>query len=131
MKREIITICGSTNFSDLMTAIAYEMTKADKIVFCPSFLPSWYLRKVGLFETHFAEQEGFGELFSKVYEDKIALADKIFVCNQNGYIGKQTKKEIEYAKSLNKPILYLEMQDNEFSEMTRKISGWWMDEAIG
>jgi hypothetical protein len=131
MKREIITICGSTKFSDLMAVIAYEMTKAGKIVFCPSFLPSWYLRRTGLLESHFAEQEGFGELFSNIYNDKIALANKIFVCNQNGYIGKQTKKEIDYAISLNKPILYLEMQENEFNEMTRKISGWWMSEGIG
>jgi hypothetical protein len=114
-----------------MSAIAYEMTKMGKVVFCPSYLPSWYLKRTGLLESHFAEQEGFSDLFANVYNDKIALADRIFVCNVNGYIGKSTKKEIEYAKKLDKPVIYLELQDNEFSEMSRKILTWWNDEGIG
>jgi len=39
---------------------------------------------------------------------KIDLSDKIFVVNKNGYIGESVKEEIEYAKSKNKEIEYLE-----------------------
>ena len=39
---------------------------------------------------------------------KIDLSDAIFVINKNGYIGEAVKKEIEYAKSKNKEIIYLE-----------------------
>ena len=36
------------------------------------------------------------------------MCDSIFVVNVGGYIGNSTKSEIEYAKSKNKEILYLE-----------------------
>lgn len=36
------------------------------------------------------------------------MSDAIYVVNVNGYIGDATKKEIEYAKSLQKEILSLE-----------------------
>ena len=38
---------------------------------------------------------------------KIDLSDAIYVVNVNGYIGESTKLEIEYAKSNNKEIIYL------------------------
>ena len=36
------------------------------------------------------------------------MSDEIFVINVNGYIGKSTKSEIEYALKTNKKINYLE-----------------------
>ena len=39
---------------------------------------------------------------------KIDISDAIYVVNVDGYIGTSTKKEIEYAKSLNKEIFSLE-----------------------
>lgn len=39
---------------------------------------------------------------------RIELSDAIYVVNKDQYIGKSTKKEIEYAKSLNKEIIYME-----------------------
>lgn len=36
------------------------------------------------------------------------MADEILVINVDGYIGSQTKKEIEYAKAKGKHIAYLE-----------------------
>ena len=43
-----------------------------------------------------------------MHRQKIDMSDAIFVINVNGYIGESTKNEIEYAKSKNKEILYLE-----------------------
>ena len=39
---------------------------------------------------------------------KIKIADAIFVVNVNQYIGFSTNREIEFAKLLNKEIMYLE-----------------------
>lgn len=36
------------------------------------------------------------------------MSGTIFVVNVNGYIGNSIKREIEYARSLGKEILYLE-----------------------
>ena len=38
---------------------------------------------------------------------RIDLSDAIYVVNKDQYIGNSTKKEIEYAKSLNKEIIYM------------------------
>ena len=37
---------------------------------------------------------------------KIELSDAILVINKDNYIGESTRLEIEYAKSLNKEIIY-------------------------
>ena len=43
-----------------------------------------------------------------MHKRKIDMADEIFVINVGGYIGSSTKHEIEYAKSKNKKVNYLE-----------------------
>lgn len=47
----------------------------------------------------------------EIHFRKIDISDAIYVVNVNGYIGSATKKEIEYAKSLQKEILSLEPLD--------------------
>ena len=46
---------------------------------------------------------------------KIEISDAIYVLDINGYIGQQVTKEIEYAESLGKEIIYnseFEGEDN-------------------
>lgn len=45
-------------------------------------------------------------ILDNMQKEKIKLSDAILVVNINGYIGSSTKSEIEYAKSLNKEIIY-------------------------
>ena len=45
-------------------------------------------------------------MIDKMHKEKIKLSDAILVVNVDGYIGNSTKSEIEYAKSLNKEIIY-------------------------
>ncbi len=52
------------------------------------------------------------KMLSKMHYEKIKLSDAILVVDVDGYIGSSTSKEIEYAKSLNKEILY-------YSELTK------------
>ncbi|WP_277408264.1 hypothetical protein [Lacrimispora xylanisolvens] len=39
------------------------------------------------------------ELLDDMHKRKIDMADTVFVINKDGYIGKSTESEIEYAKS--------------------------------
>lgn len=45
-------------------------------------------------------------ILDKMHRERIKLSDAILVVNVNGYIGSSTKSEIEYAKSLNKEVIY-------------------------
>ena len=41
-----------------------------------------------------------------MHKEKIKISDAILVVNINGYIGEDTRSEIDFAKSLNKEIIY-------------------------
>ncbi len=45
-------------------------------------------------------------MLDKMHKERIKLADAILVVNVDGYIGNSTSKEIEFAKALNKEIMY-------------------------
>ncbi len=45
-------------------------------------------------------------MLDKMHKERIKLSDAILVINVRSYIGNSTSKEIEYAKSLNKEIIY-------------------------
>ncbi len=95
---KIITLCGSTKFKDEYIAVQKRLTLEGNIVI-----------SVGLFG-HSGDSEALIEETKKMLDDmhkrKIDLADEIFVINPNGYIGKSTKSEIEYAKRNNKGVTY-------------------------
>lgn len=52
----------------------------------------------------FTEEEAL--MLDKMHKERIKLADAILVVNVDGYIGNSTSKEIEFAKALNKEIMY-------------------------
>ena len=84
---KIITICGSLKFKNEIIKVAMKMELEGNVVLTPIF--------------HINDNK-------EDYKEKIKLSDAILVVNINGYIGNSTKNEIEYAKSLNKEIIYLE-----------------------
>ena len=45
-------------------------------------------------------------VLNEMHKEKIRLSDAILVVNVNGYIGSSTRSEIEFAKGLNKEIIY-------------------------
>lgn len=94
---KIITLCGSMRFKNEMINIACELElNGDVAIQCVYFPQN---KKLSDFEL---------EKLSKLHYKKIEISDAIYVVNVNGYIGESTKKEIEYARSLNKEILSLE-----------------------
>lgn len=98
MKHEVITLCGSTRFRR-------EFEEINKLL----TLEGYVVISVGCFghsgDTITEEQK---ELLDDIHLQKIEMADKILVINKDGYIGKSTAREIEYAKKLGKEIRYLE-----------------------
>lgn len=47
-------------------------------------------------------------MLDEMHKQKIDMSDEIYVINVGEYIGESTKSEIEYAKTKNKKISYLE-----------------------
>lgn len=109
-KPKITCICGSTKFADVHAITRWELEKEGKVIcLMINYLPTWYADNQGWKgNDHFGEQAGIKDILDELHLRKIDIADDLFIVNVNGYIGESTRKEIEYAKSLNKPITYLE-----------------------
>jgi hypothetical protein len=54
------------------------------------------------------ELEETRKMLDELHLRKIDLSDEVYILNVNGYIGEGTRNEINYAKSQNKIIRYLE-----------------------
>lgn len=109
-KPTIYCICGSTRFAALHAIMKWELEKDGKaICLMINYLPEWFAKEQGWKGLdHFGEQAGRKEILDELHLRKIDLADRVFVINKDGYIGESTRKEIEYAEHLRKPVQYLE-----------------------
>ena len=103
----IITLCGSTRFKDEFMEAQKRLTLEGNIVI-----------SVGLFG-HSGDQEVWEnmdegtltktkEMLDDMHKRKIDLADSIYVINVGGYVGENTRLEIDYAESHGKKVIYLE-----------------------
>lgn len=94
---KVITICGSYKFKKEMDEITEKMALEGNCMLTP----------INLTKTNkeaYTKEEAM--IIGNMHKEKIKLSDAILVVNVNDYIGDSTKREIEYAKSLNKEILY-------------------------
>lgn len=94
---KIITVCGSYKFKKEMMEITEKMALKGNCMITPIELTK---------KSKDAYTEDELLLFGKMHKEKIKVSDAILVVNVDNYIGSSTKSEIEYAKSLNKEILY-------------------------
>ncbi|MBQ6860728.1 MAG: hypothetical protein IJO08_03685 [Clostridia bacterium] len=94
---KVITVCGSMKYKKEMMEITEKMALEGNCM-----IPPIYLTKSSKEEY---TTENFNTL-AEVHYEKIRHSDAILVVNVDNYIGESTTKEIEYAKSLNKEILY-------------------------
>lgn len=99
---KIITVCGSLKFEKELKFWAEKLTLAGNCVL--SIIPP--TKDV----TSYTQMQR--ESFAKVHRKRIDLSDAVFVVNKNGYIGKNTKSEIEYAEAQGKEVILLE-DDND------------------
>lgn len=95
---KVITVCGSLRFLKEIMEIAEKMELQGNCMLVPIY------NKERTDKDSFTEEEAL--MLGKMHQEKIKLSDAILVVNVNGYIGNATKKEIEFAKSLNKEIIY-------------------------
>ena len=93
---KVVTICGSMKFKDKMMEVARNLEIKNKYVVIQCVYSN----------DKFNEEEQV--LLADLHYKKIDISDAIYVVNVDGYIGTSTKKEIEYAKLLNKEIFSLE-----------------------
>ena len=103
----VITLCGSTRFKREFMEAQKRLTLEGNIVI-----------SVGLFGHSDDEEVWDGmdedtlsktkEMLDDMHKRKIDMADEIFVINVGGYIGDNTRSEIEYAKMNDKKVRYLE-----------------------
>jgi len=102
MNRRIITLCGSVRFREDFERANESFTLAGDIVLAPGcFNHEWLHRPEN-------NAELLKDGLDSLHKDKIAMSDLVFVINRDGYIGKSTRGEIDYAESLGKSILYME-----------------------
>ena len=98
----IVCLCGSTRFMDAFFEAGWQFT-----------LDGYIVLSVGVCkhaEHHGAEALGqdVANRLDELHLRKIDLADSVFVLNVGGYIGSSTRKEIQYAESIDRSISYLE-----------------------
>ena len=94
---KIITVCGSYKYKKEMTEITEKMAFLGNCMITPIDLSKQSK------EAYTKEQL---EILGKMHKEKIRISDAILVVNVGGYLGKNTRSEIEYAKELGKEIIY-------------------------
>ncbi len=101
----IVCLCGSTRFLDTFFEMGWKYT-----------LEGWIVLSIGVSNIaddqggHGAEAIGpdVADRLDELYLRKIDLADEIMILNVGGYIGESTLKELMYAQSIGKKIVFLE-----------------------
>ena len=93
---KVITLCGSLKFQKEMMIVAEKMALEGNCILTPVYSTLDNIERteeqlIKLKEAHFK---------------RIELSDAILVVNVNNYIGNSTNLEIEYAKKLEKEIIY-------------------------
>ncbi len=94
---KVITVCGSLRFQREMEEIALKLELEGNCVLLPIF-------PINGDKDNYTEEEM--NILGKMHYERIKISDAILVVNVDNYIGSSTKSEIEYAKSLNKEIMY-------------------------
>lgn len=92
---KIITVCGSLKYQNEMMDITEKMAKKGNCMLTPVYPTG---------KNDCSDQEK--NLLGKAHFQRIKLSDSVLIVNIDNYIGKSTAKEIEYAKSLGKEIIY-------------------------
>jgi len=113
MKRDIITLCGSTRFRKEFQEVERALTLEGKIPLPPAI----YGKAEGI--THSTEM---AEQLFALHLDKIAISDGIFVIDPQGYLGESTSKEIAFAKQNGKYVRYYSEEFKAIKEKNERIS---------
>ena len=100
---KILTICGSLRFSDEMKRMAFELAA----------IRGYNVLSCMYNEDHLELSPEMCDNLSKAHFKKIDLSDVVYIMDVDGYIGESTMKEIEYAKSRGKDLLFYSDEKQE------------------
>lgn len=96
----IIAICGSTRFMAQMAEADVRETEAGRVV----VKPGCDLKSPNPLWSDPVEAEALKARLDALHRSKILLADEVLVVGD--YIGDSTRAEIDYARSLGKPVRF-------------------------
>ncbi|WP_091159001.1 hypothetical protein [Paenibacillus sp. 453mf] len=109
---KVITLCGSTKFKKEFEQTNRYLTLKGNIVISLAF---------------FEQSEGIeitkeqAELFEEIHFRKIDMSDEIFVIDVGGYIGRSTRKEIEYAIENGKIVKFYSKSELVKHDKTKEL----------
>ena len=105
----IVTLCGSTRFSEAFRDANLHETLAGRIV----LTIGCDMRSDTDIFGHLPEEEiaRIKAELDALHFRKIELADEVLVLNVGGYVGQSTRRELEYARKLGKVVRFLEAHD--------------------
>ena len=92
---KVITICGSMRYKKEMMKVTEELALKGYCILTPMYQVT----------SNIEINEKQKELLKNEHFKRIEMSDAILALNIDNYIG-STKLEIDYAKKLNKEILY-------------------------
>ncbi|MEU8308933.1 hypothetical protein AB0C84_35765 [Actinomadura sp. NPDC048955] len=96
----IVVICGSTRFMAEMAEADLRETEAGRIV----VKPGCDLKSPHALWSDPVKAQALKVRLDKLHRAKIQLADEVLVVGD--YIGKSTRAEIAYARSLGRPVRF-------------------------
>ncbi|MEU9663523.1 hypothetical protein [Streptomyces chartreusis] len=99
---KIVVLCGSTRHWDALAEANLYETAAGRIVLAPGC----NMKQAHPLWEDLARADRLKRQLAELHRRKIDLADEVLVVNPGGYIGDSTRSEIDYARSLGKPIRY-------------------------
>ncbi|MEU3522066.1 hypothetical protein ABZ770_43740 [Streptomyces sp. NPDC006654] len=108
----IVVLCGSTRFWEQFTEAALYETAAGRIVLAPGC----NLRQPHPLWATPEQTARIKQMLDTLHLRKIDLADDVLVVNPGGYVGESTRREVDYARSLGKPIRYTHPVDRSGHE---------------
>ena len=94
----VVLLIGSTKFKDVFLEVEEKLALQGYLVFTPSvYNQSGEVPECGV-DTK--------KILDTAAKMKVCRSDIVIVIDKDGYIGKSTKNQIEWAELLNKPVLY-------------------------
>lgn len=106
-RAEVVTICGSSKFKTEILAEVARLTIAGKLVV-----------SLGVFGHHDlpdynwdTDASDLKTMLDALHRQKIDMADSVHVVNPGGYYGESTAREIAYARSIGKPVTFMDERD--------------------
>jgi hypothetical protein len=104
LRPKIVVLCGSTRFKDEINAANARLTLAGHLV-----ISLGVFGHVDLPDRDWTTGDSADKrLLDDLHKRKIDIADEVLIVNIGGYVGESTRAEIAYARSLGKPIKFLE-----------------------